>query len=179
MSGEVKTVYQIGEAVEFKENDIISGLQMRHDEVLRLVFLGTLSTAEIAERCRLTPDAVRKIIKSPYGQKRLKLLRSVKDYNAVELTMQVQISQKDAICTVKDCMLTADTDSTRLKAALAILEMGGFYNKKETTVVHKHLSSDQLDTIKEIAGATSSENEILTEVSDNDSQNQEYEIIDF
>lgn len=149
----VKTVYQVGNTVRLKENTVLTGIQMKHDRILRMVFLGQMTTREIAEECGISTEQVRAIVKSPYGQRRLKLLQGVKDYNVLEMTLQVQAGVTDAISTVKQCMLGGDKDSVRLKAAAMWLEMADLYNKKNTTVVHKHLSQAQLQEIKDLADA--------------------------
>jgi len=129
----------------------IQQIWQNHHEVLRLKLLG-LKNKRIAEICNLTPEMVSNIINSPVARTRLEEMQAARDLDAVDVGKKIQTLQVKAVDFLEE-VLEDDSamTSTRVKVAQDLLDRGGHGAVRRQEILSAHLTSEDIERIKERA----------------------------
>lgn len=130
-----------------RRQGILTKIWGRHKEVARLHCLG-FKNKEIAEMLEITTATVVNNLKSPIVQQELARLYALRDDGAIDIAKDIDELLPIAIDTVRDVMVNAEKEETRLKSAIRVLDMGGHSPVKRILTAHGVFDKDDLMEIK-------------------------------
>jgi predicted transcriptional regulator len=152
---------------------VITELRARHQEIVRLLALGTPSV-DVAEALGITPTTVSNVANSPVGKSRIAELQGERDESIKDVRNQIRELAPRAIALYEQ-ILEADGEegrdlldmSLRKQVADQILDRGGIPRetsaKVEASISH-HITEDSIEVIKARAIEIASRSGLLIDV---------------
>lgn len=126
-----------------------------HDEISRRLLLGQKNTV-IAEALRCTTATVSNVRNSPIIQDKLSLMKGARDAYTVDIARDIQEFAPTALKVLKDIVegrgIGANASpALRAKEAGHFLDRAGYVPIRKEQHVHAHLTSDEIEQIKQRA----------------------------
>lgn len=125
-----------------------------HNEIARRILLGQKNVV-IAEALECSPQTISLVRNSPVVQDKLALMQGAADANAVDVSKRIQEMAPEALDVLQEVLRAKEEASMALRAKVAesILDRAGHSAVRtvRTEGIHAHLSSDDLQKIKERA----------------------------
>lgn len=131
----------------------IQEIQVQHRSIIDMLFAGH-SNVEIAETLGITTATVSNVRNSTLVREQLARMTAQADADAIQTRKRIAALADTCIDTVVEVMEKGISESARLRAAEMLLDRGGFSVPKEQSVHnHLHLTSNDVETLKERARA--------------------------
>jgi hypothetical protein len=126
-----------------------------HEEISRRLVLGEKAT-KVAEDLGCTPATVSNVRNSPIIQDRMAIMKGARDAKTVDIARDIQEFAPKALELLKDIVLGKGlganaSASLRAKEANGFLDRAGFAPVRREQHMHAHLSSEDIDAIKQRA----------------------------
>ena len=131
----------------------IQSLQEDHREILRRLTLGQ-SVKDIASSLQITPTKVTYVKNSHIGKRELSLIQGARNAEAIEVTKQIQELAPKALEILNDVMDDVEGKNSpmlKVKVATDILDRAGHGAVKRKISLHKNLSEENINNIKQRA----------------------------
>ena len=121
--------------------DLLQKLKNIHKEMAKDIAIHSLTPTELAERYGYTKLQVSRIINSPVFQNYTDNLRSeIWEELKSSVMNKLHMLTEDALKIIEECLTTDGIPiSSKLKAALEVLDRTGFHQKSDLIEEHKHL----------------------------------------
>jgi len=142
-----------------------------HNEIARRILLGQKNVV-IAEALECSPQTISLVRNSPVVQDKLALMQGAADANAVDVSKRIQEMAPEALDVLQEVLRAKEEASMALRAKVAesILDRAGHSAVRtvRTEGIHAHLSSDDLQKIKERAIEKAKAAGLVVEMADMD-----------
>ena len=121
--------------------DLLQKLKNVHKDMAKDIAIRSLTPTELAERYGYTKLQVSRIINSPVFQNYTENLRSeIWEELKSSVMNKLHMLTEDALKIIEECLTTDGIPiSSKLKAALEVLDRTGFHQKSDLIEEHKHL----------------------------------------
>lgn len=121
----------------------------RHNEIIRLILLGQ-DNISIARELGVTPQNVSDVRNSPIVRERLEILQEERDASAVDISKRISRLAPKALDVMDEILRgeAACTAGDRLRAAVDVLDRGGYSAPQRHEHVHGVLTGKELLAIK-------------------------------
>ena len=133
----------------------VSKIWELHDEIARRILLGQKSKI-IAEALSCSVQTVSNVRNSPIIQDKLAIMRGARDAYTVDIARDIQEFAPEALKVLKQIVGgkgigASASPALRAKEANNWLDRAGHGAVKKEAVVHRHLTSEEIEAIKERA----------------------------
>ena len=141
--------------VEPKKGFRVSRIWELHDEIKRRILLGQKNTI-IAEELKCSTATISNVRNSPVIQDELALMKGARDAYTVDIARDIQEFAPRALSLLKEIVEgsgigTNASPALRAKEANSWLDRAGYAPVRREQHVHAHLTSEEIDAIKERA----------------------------
>ena len=149
----------------------VSRIWELHDEIARRILLGQKNTI-IAEALSCSTATVSNVRNSPIIQDKLALMRGARDAYTVDIARDIQEFAPEALKVLKDIVAgtgigTAASPALRAKEANNWLDRAGHSAIRKEAHIHRHLTEEEIEGIKERAFGKANSSAVEAEFTDN------------